>query len=376
MPASRITAYLSVGGQNIAVKSLELSYGKTKKGDTFKATLAMMDPRANNIVQLGGQTVTVVVNDTPAKGQYLLEQVDYCFDTTEIEVSGRDIVAATLLDNGSADPAGSETFTNQTANQVVQKLVMGFPLEMDQAGDPLAGKIYTTDWNAILHRQSSWDAICNIADIYGLNAFFTGGTVYLKWIGATWPQRTVFWNPPSAMGYATGNFLRMKCSKNFQMSKQISVTTNSWNHKQKKIVTATATDGGSSDGTQFYQYRGSGHTQEQVKQLSTKKANEHAKHALNIELLFAGDMSWTPLLQIQVTGTGGPFDTIYDVEHVDHHIVCESGHHKGGRGPSTSSYESSQSRGGFTTTVIGKTSGVSSGAAGSAAGVGSGGGAG
>ena len=153
MPVQNVTAYVSVGGQNIAVKSLELSYGKTKKGDTFKATLAMMDPHAQNILGAGGQETIVIVNDTPTKGAFLLEHVDYCYDATEIEISGRDVVAATLLDNGSADPSGSNTFTNKTANQVVQELVAGFPLEMDMAGDPLAGKIYTTDWNAILHRQ-------------------------------------------------------------------------------------------------------------------------------------------------------------------------------------------------------------------------------
>ena len=366
---SVVSAYVSVGGQNIPVKSLELSYGKTKKGDTFKATLAMMNPMAQNVIQYGGQDVICIVNDTPTKGPFLLENVDYTYDMTEIEISGRDVVAATLLDNGSADPSGSNTFTNMTANQVVQQLVAGFPLDMDQAGDPLAGKIYTTDWNAILHRQSSWDAICDIADIYGLNAFLTGGTVYLKDIAATWPQRNVFWSPPSALGHATGNFIKMKCSKNFQMAKTISVTTNSWNHKQKKILTATSTAGGSADGQLNYEYRGSGHTQGQIEQLCKKKANEHAKHAHNIELMFVGDMTWTPLFQIQVTGTGGPFDTIYDVEHVDHHIVCESGHGKGGRGPSTSTFEASQSRGGFTTTVVGKTAG-GSGASGSANGVG------
>ena len=175
------------------------------------------------------------------------------------------------------------------------------------------------------------------------------------------------------MGHATGNFIRMKCSKNFQMAKTISVTTNSWNHKQKKILSATATDGGSADGQQLYEYRGSGHTQNQIEQLCKKKANEHAKHAFNLELLVAGDMTWDPLTQVQVTGTGGEFDTIYDVEHVDHHIVCASGHPKGGRGPSTSSFESSQSRGGFTTTVVGKTSGVKTGAGGSANGVSGGG---
>lgn len=359
------SATIAVGGQTINVKSLELSYSKTKKGDTFKATLAMMDPAATNIVDYVGQTVIATVNGTPAPGQFFLEQVDYSFDATAIEVSGRDTVSTTLLDNGTANPEWSNTFTNKTPKQVTQELVMGFPLEMDQVGH-LDGKIYHTDWNAILHRQSSWDAISDIADFYGLNPFTTGGKVYLKLVTATWPQRNVTWQPPTDVSYARGNFIRMKCSKNGPMAKQIKVQTNSWNHKKKKLFKGNATAGGSSDGVQNYKYAGSGHTQKQVDHMSQKKANEHAKHALNIELLFFGDMTWTPLFQVQVSGTGTVFDTIYDVEHVDHHIICETGqHHRGGHHIQSSTFESSQSSGGFTTTVVGKSAG-GSGAGGSA----------
>lgn len=336
MPLNNVTAFVSVNGGMFPVIDAEVTAGKTKKADEFRATLSLTYGGAIALADASGASVTIMLGGAAIPGSFQLEHVDVDFEGTKVTISGRDAAAASLIDNSN-----TQTFTNQSPQQVVQAIASGIPVQMDSIGG-MAGKIYDQDWNAITHRVPRWDSINRIADIYGLNAFVTGGTLYLKDVDFDWPPISIFWSPPEN-GPAQSNFLKLKCSRNFQMSKQINVTATSYNYRKKKLMTGRSTAGGSGSGRLDYSYPVAGHTQDQVDNLAKKKAKEHSKHAFDVEVEIPGDASITPLMSLQLIGTGSVFDQNYDVDGVTHKVSFD---------------------GGFTTTIKGKTDGGDSGGAG------------
>ena len=331
--ASPVTATVTVNGQPINVTRLEVCLTKTKKSETFRATVAMYDPAAQGLDQAAGSNVTVSINGQQIGGTFILEHPEYDFGETRIEISGRDAASSQLIDTQN-----TQTFTNQQPNQVVQQLAGNVPVDMDTVSQD-AGKIYQLDYNAITHRGSAWSAILRLADINGMNAYVTGGTLYWKSIDEQLPSYQIQWSPPSARGYATSNVLRLRCHKNGQMGKEINVTSKSHNHKAKKTLSASATAGGSVPGNLDYNYVIAGATQDQLQNFSTKKSREHAKHAFDIDVEIPGDLTVTPRMSLQLSGTGTSFDTQYDVQDVKHEAEWGAG---------------------FVTHVTGKTSGSGS----------------
>lgn len=328
--ASNLVSAQIVGPNGpINCKSVEVSLTKTKKSEKFHAVIAMMDPAAQGLDAAAGQTITVLINGVQIGGAFNLEHVDEDFTKTEITISGRD-VSSTLIDTQN-----TQTFTNQTPTQVVQSLASGVPTDADSITDS-AGKIYQLDFNAITHRASSWEAIQGLADLYGKNAYITGGTLYVKDLDEQLPVYSIQWTPPSPSAYATGNFLTLKCSRNFQMSKQINVKSSGFNHKTKQNITATAQAGGSATGSLDYSIVTPGLNQDQHQNIATKKSKEHAKHAFDIDVEIRGDTSIVIRMQLQLSGTGTTFDQSYEIMDVEHKVAWD---------------------GGYTTTIKGKTDG-------------------
>lgn len=343
---SKSSATVAVNGQVINCERLDICLTKTKKSETFHAVVAMYDPAAQGLANSAGSSVTCSINGAQIGGSFTLEDPDFCFDRTEILLTGRDGASSQLIDKSN-----TQTFTNQQPNDVVQTLAQGVQTSMDSVGS-LAGKLYQTDWNAITHRGSCWSAIQKLADIFGMNAYITGGTLYWKSIDEQLPPYNLTWSPPSQSGYATGNVLRLRCRQHSPMSQQISVTAKSHNYKQKQSLTASAQAGGSVSGQRNYSYVLAGAQQDQLQAFATKKANEHAKHAFNIEVEIPGDTSITARMSLQLNGTGTVFDTTYDVQDVRHEVSFD---------------------GGYLTCMTGKTqTGGGSGGAGAAAGAGGG----
>lgn len=317
---TKASATVSVNGQVINCEKMDICLTKTKKSEIFHATIAMYDPAAQGIDAAAGSSVTCSINGAQIGGSFILEDPDFCFDRTEIMLTGRDEASSQLIDTQN-----TQTFTNQQPNDVVQTLAQGVQTSMDTVGS-LAGKLYQTDWNAITHRGSAWSAIQKLADIFGMNAYITGGTLYWKSIDEQLPAYNLTWSPPSQSSYAIGNVIRLRGRRHSPMSKQISVTARSHNYKQKQSLSATAQAGGSVSGERKYNYVVASAQQDQLQAFATKKAHEHAKHAFNIEAEIPGDTSITARMSLQLSGTGTNFDTNYDVQDVRHEVSFDGGY--------------------------------------------------
>ena len=314
-----VTASISINGQVLDVTKLEVCLTKTKKAEKFCATVAMYDPAAQGIDEAAGSEVTVSINGQQVGGTFILEHPEYEFMETRIELSGRDKASSKLIDKQS-----TETFTNQKPQDVVKKLAGDVPVETDQLSDS-AGKIYQLDYNAITHRSSVWTAIQKLADLNGMNAYVTGGTLYWKSIDEQLPPYQIWWQAPTAFAPARSNALELKCHRNGQMGQEINVTSRSHNYKQKKSLSANSSAGGSVSGVLQYNYIIPSATVEQLQSHADKKCKEHSKHAFDIAVTILGDLSITPRMSIQLTGTGTSFDETYDVQDVKHEIGFDGG---------------------------------------------------
>lgn len=317
--ANQATALVIINGQQYVPEKLEVCMGKKKNADTFKACFALTASPGLDTVS-GTTTATCLINGAQIGGMFNVEHVTIDFDGTSVEVTGRDQASAKLIDTQN-----TQTFTNQPPESVIQSLAQGVGTSIDSASGK-AGKIYNQDWNAITHRIPAWDAICNIADQYGMNCFITGSTLYVKDVDTQWPPINITYSPPSASGSAQGNFLKLKCSRNFQMSKKVHSKKQSFDYKSKKTLTADDEAGGSSDGDIFYTHTHAKNTKDQLQTRATKTAKENAKHAFNIDVEIPGDTSVTALFSLQLTGTGTSFDGSYDVDDVEHRIEWGGGY--------------------------------------------------
>jgi len=315
----KVSAQIVVNGSPINVKSLEVSLTKTKKSETFSASVAMYDPAAQGLDSADGAQASCLINGAQIGGSFQLEHVDYSFDGTEVTLSGRDNSADMI------DTPNTKTFTNQTPKQVIQALAQGVGTNIDDMGAN-AGKIYQLDWNAITHRASAWEAIQHLADLYGKAAYVTGGTLYVKDMDESLPVYSLQWSRPSASGAATSNILTLKASRNFQMSKKINVTAHGHNYKQQQTLTATASAGGSGSGALNYNYVIPSATQDQLQNVATKKSKEHSRHALDIAVEIPGDTGVVIRMQLRLSGTGTVFDTLFDMTDVSHKVDFDGGY--------------------------------------------------
>lgn len=318
--AQTVTAYLQIGGQTVFVEEMTVSLTKTGKSEKFSARVQLNNPASQGLDQQTNANVQVFINGQTVGTTFLLEQPTYDFTRGIIDLSGRDQASASLIDQQN-----TKTFTNQTPDNVVQQVASPVPVQMDPIS-MMAGKIYQIDWNAITHRAAVWDAVKNQADLNGLNAYTTGGTLYVESIDMQFPVYMIMYSPPTPMGDATCNVIDLKCSQNGPASKKHKVTTRSYNYKQQKALSANASAGGneSTGATLEHEIVLAGSTQDQLQSIATKKAKEYSKQAFHCDVEIFGDLTVVPRMQLSLQGTGTIYDQTYDIDTVEHRV--EFGH--------------------------------------------------
>jgi hypothetical protein len=110
----------------------------------------------------------------------------------------------------------------------------------------------------------------------------------------------------------------MDISLNLQAAKTIKVNVNSWHQKNKVIVSATKTIAGAIGSTLTYNYRTPGLQQDHADDLAANKANEHARHEIEVQLTLVGDPSIDVGMGLQLVGTA--FAQTLEMDHISHQI--------------------------------------------------------
>lgn len=317
-------AQLLVNGQAIPCTSVDVHQSKTKKGDTFKASFPFEASAAVGMDENFWSTAPNLTAQVTINGSVVftgvIDHSDYDFSERKLEVSGRDAGSALI------DKTSSEKFQNQQPTDIVQKFASdaGLQTSIDTPGG-LAGKQWQIDTAKITHRGSQWTVVNELAELFGMTAYMTGGTLYFKNYPEFLPTYPITYIPPTPQSYAQGTFVKLSTSRNHILGRPVTTNVRSRNHRDKKTYTATHTQSGS--GTPLvYNHTVAGVSQSQAQTIADKKHAETVSHELELTALeFPGDETLTPLFEISLSGTGTAFDQTYEIKSVEHKVSFEGG---------------------------------------------------
>lgn len=312
------TAYLIAGG-TIPLLSCSVCQSKTKKGDTFRAETAFdalpmgvaYFTTAKNIdaqIQINGTKVFDGV----------IDHTDYDWNERKITFTGRDKGSALM------DKTTSQKFLNNQPTDIVSAFASahGLRVVMDTPGG-MAGKQYTTDLAKLTHRGSQWTVINELADLFGMVTYITGGTLYFKNYPESLPTYPITYTPPNP-AIPSSNAIVLRTARNHILGRPVTTNVRSHNHKKKTLVTSTQTRTGSGEPL-IYNHVIPGLTQDQADRIAKKKHAETTAHEMKPEIEIPGDETLTPLFMIQLSGTGTAFDQTYEITEVEHTVSYSGG---------------------------------------------------
>ena len=247
------------------------------------------------------------------------------FDQREFTLSGRDAGA------GMMDKQTNQKWLNQQPNQIVQQIAQSHGIQANVDSQSLdAGKMLSSDFDAISTRGSEWTYIQKLADHYGMVAYLTGGTLYFKNYNEKLPVFPIQYQAPSAQGFMNGNFIVLKASRNMQIARGAKVNVHSHNHRKKEVVSATASSNQQGGTPLIYNHFIPMLNQDQAQTIANAKLAEIASHELTIDQLeIPGNEQLNSRMQIQLSGTNSLLDQTYDINDIEHRLLWEGGFRTG-----------------------------------------------
>jgi phage protein D len=310
-----VTALMQIGGISVPVREAGVHIEATRQSSTFNATAALDSFGGDSFFAgLSSNEVTITVDDhTLFDGE--IDPIDISYDEGVVRLTGRDH-SAKLHEQKS-----SEKFTNQTRADIVKTIAQRNGLTANISGGMmLAGKLFQIDYVKLTDSISDAAILHKLAELEGASWWVKGKTLNFGQQSSGSYQVTLNRHPG---GPVTGNFVTLNIYWNMQAAKSHKLNLSSWNTKQKKVISATASVNGIS-GQQIYNYRVAGLQQDQATDLAKKKLAEHIRHELTILAGMAGDVTLDPSMKLQLQGTA--FDGSYTIDSIEHQIGWRHGH--------------------------------------------------
>jgi hypothetical protein len=173
------------------------------------------------------------------------------------------------------------------------------------------------DYVKLTDNVSLASIIHKLAELDGARWFVKGTT--LNYLSKNNPAGVYQLNyvPPTPGSPMVSDCLHLFIHRNFPAGKEIQVTTQSWNQRQKKVLSSTATVPGVTSGTLKPKYHAPQLTGGRVQGHATNRANEMARHQFPIEATVVGDTSIDVAMALQLSGTGF-FDQQYQIDEITH----------------------------------------------------------
>jgi len=323
-------AFIIVNGSTLNCISVDVQMSKTHKSDTFHCEIpfgalpadmdeAWWSEQGDISVQVQFQTDAFSGATQVFDGK--VDKVGHDFSQRILSVQGRDKVAA-LIDSKS-----TEKFNNQTPDQIVQQIASRHGINVDADAVPSkSGKIFQIDYAKLSNRESEWTVITKLADMTGMVAYMTAGTLYFKPIDEQLPVLDVVYVPPSPASYANGNFMTLKTSRNLILGRPVNVKVQSWNHKENKTYEYQASEPTGAGEPLNYNYTPPGLTGDQVQKLAEKRLAENTSHELMFDLTMPGDPTVTPRFAMQLSGTGTAYDQQHEITSIEHSMSQQGGY--------------------------------------------------
>ncbi len=259
----------------------------------------------------GGSSVSVLQGEADSVAIDVLNRT--------VDIDGRDLTARLL------DARTQETFSNQTASEIAERLAARHGLAANVTRTTtLAGRYYSDEHDRITLGQFSratteWDLLTFLAAREGFEVFVTG-------------QSLVFAPAPTAAPALTLTpelCLSLQLEHALTLARDIEVTVKSWNTRQQSAFTQTARSGargGKRGGPpQRIVVVRPNLSPNDALQLAQRVLADLSSHERLVHAELPGELTLTPRAQVELTGTGTDFDQVYYIAELDRHFTVEGG---------------------------------------------------
>lgn len=299
-----------------------------QSADTFSATLPLDLPSASYWCDQAPIDVSIMAtNDVTAGGWTEMitgqvDDVDADFTNRIVHISGRDKTAE------MTDQKTTEKWLNKKPEDIIQDLAgrAGLSANISGSSKDKAGLKYKDDYNRISEYDNWWNVVTRLAKHIGCIAFVKGSTLYIQPYDQGQGVFLVQYEPPGPLGTpARGTVVDLKCNRKLHLAKNVKVNHKSWQHKEGKAIMSEFQSSGSGSGDLEYTFKGANLTKSQQDQLAETKLNEIISHERVPHIRTYGDVSVTPFMKVQLSGTGTGFDQEYIMSSIDHEW-SEDGH--------------------------------------------------
>lgn len=323
MSLRNLMAILTMNGVPYHPIDMDVTMTSAQNSDTLSATLAMSEYPGISELLASSQEIEVTATVIAAAGSGMLftgtvDDLDCDFTRRTMHISARD------KSKGPIEKKTTEDFRNKKPEQIVQEIAgrHGLKPVIGGAGGDLAGKIFNADHVLLTDHISEWSLIQNLADREGKVAFVTKDELHYEDLDAgTMGNLPVLYMPPGPWGHANGNFIDLRCSRDFQLAKGGEVNVRSWHSKKKKSVVGTEKKSGGIGGApNIWEHRHPQLEQGQADKIAKKRLRENIRQEMSISLTMPGMASVVPRMTVSLAGTGTIFDQLYYIDSVRHSV--------------------------------------------------------
>ena len=296
-------AWITVAGETFPVEAGTVTRIATRKSGGFSAAIPLWYPGVEaTLANLGDNTATIFVQTRGQQAALIsggeIDEVEFDYVGGMAHVTGRD-ASAKLHAVKSA-----EKWVNKKPHEIIQDLAgrVGLNTSIDPA-TVYAGRYVEIDWSKLTDGMSFAAVVHKLSEFMGAHWYVDQqGTLNVKSTQNSAAPYVINWARDPATGEIVSDALRLQVRRNVQAGKTAKVKVNSWNERKKKAFVGESTVGGNGS-TQNYVYHLPGLTQDHVNQHAKAKANDHARHELEVVAELVGDPSIMISQPLQLNGT-------------------------------------------------------------------------
>lgn len=249
-----------------------------------------------------------------------VDDVDADWVGRTITVSGRDLTAPLI------DTKTSEKHVNLTASEVAEKLAGKYGLDpVVEATTTKVGKFYKTDQVDLQEERTEWDLLTWLAREEGFMVYVRGRELHFERARDAETAHAYEVTREALQGAVeAGNYVNLNTSRNLGLSGEIKVTVKSWNSKQKKAFTKTATKPGKGGGAaQEFSYTIPGLTSDQTQERARSILADLSKHGARLNFTGPVEVGLHIADIIRLSGTGTAWDQVYYPERISRQMSLQ-----------------------------------------------------
>jgi phage protein D len=305
-------AQITIGGQSFGVLKAQVNQEATKRSSGMVATCALDSFPGGDafFAGLSDNKGGVTIDDLQVvDGEW--NEVSINYETATVSLKGQD--GSIVLHQKKS----SEKFTNQKRSDIVKTIAQrnGFQAQVAQA-TLMAGKLFQIDWAKLTDGVSDAAILHKLAELSGARWWVKNKILYFKGkrdIASNYVVHYQAGNP----GPSSGDFIALEILLNLQAAKTKEVNVLSWNQKKKQTFSSQKRILGM-QGPLIYNYRVPGLEQDHVDDLAKNKADELARHEIEVQVTLVGDPTIDVGMGLQLNGTA--FAQTYEMDHISHTI--------------------------------------------------------